>query len=233
MWAGLAVVLALAVVGFFVGIRQDTTAAIPTKFAVEGGVVTAPLARSNEELSVRPWSTEHRRWTPRPASPAMPVMTADDAAKAGALLRRVSRRAYEGAPPTIPHPIGQASGVECRACHERGAAIGAAIAPPFGHDSYTMCTQCHVPEVAPLPPTDPARGASAAANTFVGWRGAEAPYRLGPDSPPQIPHRTLMRERCLACHGPNGRQGLQSSHPERKDCRQCHAPSAAADQRAL
>ncbi len=179
MSAGLAAILSLAVVGFFVGIRQETEAERPVHFAAAARGPRAPAARTNQQLSVRPWSTEQRRWAPaalqEQAPRRDPVTTQDSEAKASALAERAKRRAYEGAPPTIPHPVGQASAVECRACHERGARIGSAAAPPWSHGRYTLCTQCHVPEVAEIPTPAPARGAAAARSSFVGLRGAASP----------------------------------------------------------
>ena len=49
-------------------------------------------------------------------------------------------------------------------------------------------------------------------------------------APPVMPHSTLMRVNCLACHGPNGYRGLRTTHPERLNCVQCHAVAAEADQ---
>jgi hypothetical protein len=40
-----------------------------------------------------------------------------------------------------------------------------------------------------------------------------------------------MREACASCHGPSGKRGLRSTHPVRASCQQCHARSAALDQR--
>jgi predicted CXXCH cytochrome family protein len=49
--------------------------------------------------------------------------------------------------------------------------------------------------------------------------------RATPGAPPRIPHRTLMRENCVACHdGPGAREEARTSHPERWRCRQCHVP---------
>lgn len=218
----------LAFVGFFVGIRERRQPASPREYPSNSSLGEAPLARSHEELSRRPWSTEARVWTPDTRRDVTPVSPRNSQAKSEALKARARGRAFEGAPPTIPHPVGQASGIECRACHERGATIGEAVAPPWSHAHYTMCTQCHVSEMPPLGTLD---NAAAVANSFVGVRGAAAPYRAYEGSPPQIPHTTLMRERCSSCHGPHGRPGLQTSHPERLDCRQCHAPAASLDQR--
>jgi nitrate reductase (cytochrome), electron transfer subunit len=57
---------------------------------------------------------------------------------------RASRRAYEGAPPTIPHAIEQRGHPDCLSCHEHGARIAGHIAPRPTHAFYQSCTQCHV-----------------------------------------------------------------------------------------
>ncbi|MBK6532709.1 MAG: hypothetical protein IPF99_24875 [Deltaproteobacteria bacterium] len=41
-----------------------------------------------------------------------------------------------------------------------------------------------------------------------------------------------MRGRCESCHGVLS-QGIRSTHPWRESCTQCHAPSAALDQRPM
>ena len=42
--------------------------------------------------------------------------------------------------------------------------------------------------------------------------------------------RGLYQANCLGCHGVNGKSGMQTSHPERVSCTQCHAPSAELNQ---
>lgn len=154
---------------------------------------------------------------------SVPVPGYDGAAKSPAEVR-AARRAYDGAPPTIPHDDW---GMRCGACHDaQGVAVaGVGFAPASPHDgtdvagATTRCGQCHVPV------TD--RG------TFVrsGFVGLAQDLRPGeratPGAPPTIPHRTLMRENCLACHdGPGAREAFRTSHPERTRCRQCHVPIA-------
>ena len=73
--------------------------------------------------------------------------------------------------------------------------------------------------------------ATFAANAFQGLASPTHGERAWDIAPPQIPHQGVMRERCMSCHGPNGRDALQSSHPERQSCTQCHAAAASDDLR--
>ncbi len=65
-------------------------------------------------------------------------------AKELALTRRATRRAYNGAPPTIPHPIDQHSSQACVACHGQGVRTVSLRIPKMPHPFYASCTQCHV-----------------------------------------------------------------------------------------
>ena len=138
---------------------------------------------------------------------------------------RADRRAYDGAPPTIPH---ESFGADCGNCHnERGRSVsGVGFAPASPHDgtryagATVRCRQCHVFQT-----TDEL----FVANSFEGVpQDLAAGDRATPGAPPRIPHRLLMRENCAACHdGPGAREGIRTDHPERTRCRQCHVPVAA------
>jgi len=144
-----------------------------------------------------------------------------DAARPTSGTARAERRAYDGAPPTVPHAD---PGAACSACHDAdGQAVGEAFAPASPHvgtvraGGTQRCRQCHV-----FVTTD---------EMFVESRFVGLPQTLGhapratPGAPPVIPHRLLMRENCAACHtGPSARPEIRSSHPERWRCRQCHVP---------
>jgi cytochrome c-type protein NapB len=155
----------------------------------------------------------------------------------GAVAARATRRAYAGAPPTIPHPIQQQSAASCLACHEAGVKIGEKVAPRMGHAPYASCTQCHVTSIEPRPwrvgvtARDGGEGRLLAVNTFAGLPSFGRGDRAHPGAPPTVPHPTLMRARCETCHGPEGLLGLRTPHPYRQSCSQCHAPSARLDQR--
>jgi len=147
------------------------------------------------------------------------VPEADGAVKSAADVR-AGRRAYDGAPPVIPHA---SFGTNCSACHNaQGMPVeGTGYAPASPHEgtdkagATTRCQQCHVFV------TDDDLFVSS---DFVGLQqDLRRGGRLNPIAPPTIPHRTLMRENCLACHaGPGARQEIVTSHPERTRCRQCH-----------
>ena len=150
-------------------------------------------------------------------------------APSGAVARstgeRAAGRAYDGAPPTIPHDAAVGA---CVTCHDGdGTAIdGIGVAPASPHGdtaadgAFRRCRQCHVPETgAPLFVT----------SLFTGlpqgpWQGS----RATPGAPPTIPHTLQLRGECLTCHAGSGaRAEILTTHPERTRCRQCHVPEAA------
>lgn len=139
--------------------------------------------------------------------------------KLAAIADRAKNRAYDGAPPTIPHPVDAHSVASCLACHGEGLKVGDRIASKMSHAMMTNCTQCHV-EQSPVP----------VETTFVGVYRAGPGKRASPGAPPTIPHHTWMRENCNSCHGLVTRPGTRTTHPWLTNCTQCHAPSAALDQ---
>jgi cytochrome c-type protein NapB len=152
--------------------------------------------------------------------PRAPVPPADQPMPSATLVR-AARRAYDGAPPTIPHPD---PGAACVACHDAdGQAVGTSFAPPSPHagtleeGATRRCRQCHV-----FVTTDGAFVDSR----FVGLpQNLRRGGRATPGAQPTIPHRLQMREHCLACHGgPAARPEISTPHPERTRCRQCHVP---------
>jgi cytochrome c-type protein NapB len=143
------------------------------------------------------------------------------AAVARSTEQRAAGRAYDGAPPTIPHDVQTSA---CTTCHdEDGSAIaGVGVAPASPHGvaatgAMSRCRQCHVAETV---------RAVFAGSVFTGlpqgrWRGA----RATPGAPPTTPHTLQLREACLACHaGAAARPEIRTSHPDRVRCRQCHVP---------
>jgi cytochrome c-type protein NapB len=55
-----------------------------------------------------------------------------------------ARRAWVGAPPTIPHPAHQHEAPACLACHRHGAKVAGKVATPTTHPERASCLQCHV-----------------------------------------------------------------------------------------
>ncbi len=162
---------------------------------------------------------------PRLDAPLPPVTAAD---RARALRERAERRAYEGAPPTIPHLVAEDAATDCLACHERGALIAGRIAPAMAHERYGSCLQCHAPAVRGAPFGEPP---PVAGTTFAGLEAPGRGTRAWAGAPPTIPHRLEMRSNCASCHGPSGRAPLRTPHATRQSCLQCHAQDAAAQAR--
>ena len=136
------------------------------------------------------------------------------------LEERAKRRAYDGAPPTIPHePFGQ----ECATCHAiRGKeipTIGFAPANPHLGDNregaLSNCTQCHLFKRSEALFVESEFQGSHSSGTHVA--------RAHSLAPPVVPHSINMRSNCLACHsGIAARPEIVCSHPERTNCSQCH-----------
>ena len=151
----------------------------------------------------------------------VPVPGREGAFKTAAAVR-ADRRAYDGAPPVIPHPDFNAN---CTSCHTKvGLAIpDVGFAPPMPHGStsglsaFANCRQCHVFRKS---------GDAFRESGFAGLRqDLRRGRRLHGMAPPVMPHPVFMRENCTACHaGPAAREEIRCDHPERANCGQCHVP---------
>lgn len=134
---------------------------------------------------------------------------------------RAERRAYDGAPPVIPH---MRMGTGCTNCHSQtGIQFGEmGFAPPMPHsidaDAFARCEQCHVYAEEQT---------VFAENDFIPLRqDLRKGRRATSTSPPVMPHPVFMRENCAACHtGPAAREEIRCTHPERVRCGQCHVPA--------
>lgn len=230
----LACVIAVAVVGYFVGIRQGATIADPPAPPAMTPVDDSEAlpARGYVEMAGRPFGA-NLEWKSTLASlerprhdPLAPVERDErEEARQAVLEARASLRAFDGAPPVVPHPIDQRSSASCLACHGEGIVAGDVVAPKMSHPYMPNCTQCHVEQHAPeLGPAGPV------ANEFVGLRSWTGGTRAWPGAPPTVPHPTFMREDCLSCHGSTGPAPIRTTHPWQQNCLQCHAPAAVLDQ---
>ncbi|MFO0930778.1 MAG: hypothetical protein U0736_27730 [Gemmataceae bacterium] len=149
--------------------------------------------------------------------------------KQAALADRARNRAYDGAPPTVPHPVQPGSDTLCLSCHRDGIKVGDRVASKVSHPPYTNCTQCHAEaDYSAMRLQEASREGS-----FVGVYRAGPGGRASPGAPPTIPHATWMRQDCTSCHGVIARPGLRTTHPWLTNCVQCHAPSAELDQVAF
>ena len=229
-----AVVAGVALVGFLVGTGAPSEAARTEEPAASATEAPPAPTYASLRASARGgagWSEDMAALRASGPSALEPVPLAGTE-KASDLAARAARRAYDGAPPRIPHAIRQDAAPECLACHEEGLRFRGLLGTPMSHTAYTSCTQCHVVTESPIPGgADLIPDPRDVPNVFVGLEATPAGPRAWSIAPPQLPHTTWMRERCDSCHGVNGRDAIRSSHPWRESCQQCHAQSAALDLR--
>jgi len=226
--------VAIALVGFWGGVNQPR---LPTRspeshpVVATGPVLRVPSYRDLREGSRgvnRDWASNFDKFKQeRPG--LFDVVVKSPELKAAAILDRTRTRAFEGAPPVVPHPIVQQSAQSCLVCHGEGLKLGDKLATRISHAHFTSCTQCHVEAETSGPFDAVIAGASGYENTFTGIERSGPGTRAMGGSPPQIPHTMWLREDCTSCHGLVARPGLRTSHPWLSNCVQCHAPSAELD----
>lgn len=230
-----ALAMGAASLGFVVGMREPTAPERGARSrADDKNPPAAPHAVPYPRLAEdhpRPNAHWHSRLaslkseTPDPFA----VVVRTEELKQLALADRAAVRAFDGAPPTIPHPVEQQTDANCLACHGSGMKIGERVASRMSHIKLSNCTQCHI--ATPSLPFATPRGPNE--SNFVGVYRAGAGERAWTGAPPAIPHTTWMRQDCASCHGLVSRPGLRTTHIWRTNCTQCHAPSAALDQAAV
>lgn len=238
LWIGLVTAGCGAAIATSLDSGQPSTPPTATPTTVAG--VPVPAARQQGPQQLVPASVLNERaseslaWrlnNPAPIviseSRANPAAVADKfAARVRANEQRAALRAYEGAPPVIPHPIADLNIQTCRACHAEGLRAGDKVAKMVSHTFLTNCTQCHVESAGPLLGSEP-----APPNSFAGLRpSGYGGTRAWAGAPPVMPHTTFMRTNCVSCHGEHGYDGWRPDHLSRTNCVQCHAPAAAFDQ---
>lgn len=234
-------VIAIAVIGFFVGIG----AGVPKPHGVDDSLFTdhgsshavftdtklIPALRYADIAGTAMGPTKSWQATPQSLPQAefdlYTKIEPSETEKAASSILRASRRAYNGAPPVIPHPVENTNDAACYACHSGGVKIADLKASVMSHAFLANCVQCHAPMApAPFQSLD-----ARVESNFVGLPAPQEGKRAYQGAPPTIPHSRWMRENCNACHGgPHGWAGMESTHPWRTNCIQCHAPSATLDQ---
>ena len=226
---GAAAIVGVAFVGFVAGTRDPQGTDRPRVVATAAAATTPATPETPTVPRYRDLALTRRGDNAQLYGAGLQAFALPPAGAPGerrvALTARSERRAYDGAPPTIPHPVEQQAAPACLACHEGGLAIGGKVARPMSHAPQQSCVQCHVPSADPRPPAlgdDPPR--AGASNGFVGLPSSGVGPRAWPGAPPQIPHAVFMRERCASCHGIAGHAGLRAQHDPRSSCLQCHVP---------
>ena len=128
---------------------------------------------------------------------------------------RDQRRAYDGAPPTIPHRVAELGRENCLSCHRPGSlANGQRVGPPRSHPAWGDCRQCHVEQQT---------STLYRTNAIVPLRWPARGFRHSEIAPPMVPHGIQNREDCAVCHvGEQAHPVLRVGHGNRQHCRQCH-----------
>lgn len=225
-----AVALGVVLFGFLSGIREPKPTERPhsPEATLTGKTPSAVTYSELHDLKIGPnanWDdTIAQLKYDRPGIFAPVVRT--DEMKLAALADRAANRAFDGAPPTIPHPTAGLYAASCVACHGEGLKVGDKIASKMSHPYMSNCTQCHVEQNR----GELAFDAPRVENTFAGVYRAGPGNRASAGAPPTIPHHTWLRENCNACHGLITRPGTRTTHPWLTSCTQCHASSATLDQ---
>lgn len=236
----------LAVSGFFMGMRQterqptrmDFLEAMKQDGAVPQDLQDIPEAPKYKDIAHTKWQA-NSDWKftlanlPRAVPPVRGAPVASASERAASVGRRSSLRAYDGAPPVIPHAIDTINVSSCISCHGPGTDLVISGKRPaeMSHPWITNCTSCHVPADGLRAVTAPSDTRLVVDNGFSGKPSAGAGPRAYGTAPPTTPHPVWMRQNCMACHGPGREQAIRTSHPERRNCLQCHAPNAAFDNR--
>lgn len=236
----------LAVSGFFMGMRQTENqaprAGLPVlknhPHSTEAPLAEIPEAPHYQDIPGAAWlANRDTHFTladlPRALDPPAALAAADPAEIAAAVARRASRRAYDGAPPVIPHAIDSISAAACASCHEQDSnvVIGGTRPAEISHPWISNCTSCHVPADGLRQHTAPLDTRLQVENSFLGKTSPGSGPRAYGEAPPTVPHPIWMRQNCMACHGPGREHAIRTSHPERQNCLQCHAPNALFDNR--
>jgi len=185
-----------------------------------------PRGNSRQETITKRLNSPSPRVVPE--SRANPAAVPDKlAARVRSMEQRASLRAFDGAPPVVPHSVADLNIQSCLACHADGLKAGDKVAKMISHTTLTNCTQCHV-ESQPNGdhPNDLSLG-----NLFVGLRpSGYGGTRAWAGAPPVMPHTMFMRTNCISCHGEHGYDGWRPDHLSRSNCAQCHVPAAQFEQ---
>lgn len=235
-----AIAVGIGLVGFLVGIAEPVIPQRAVKLVAvtptESSIV-APSYRDITSASVGP----NRTWTSslttlkQPRPDLFASVTRTSAMKDVALQDRLRTRAFDGAPPVIPHFVEQQSAQSCLVCHGEGLLLGSRIATKISHPHYANCLGCHVEmagglTIATSVPSVNSGVVSAPSpnpgNVFAGILRAGPGTREMPGAPPTIPHTLHLRGDCMSCHGLIARPGLRTTHPWLQNCLQCHVAAA-------
>lgn len=235
------IVCMVSVSGLFMGMRQtEASTELLVADEIEGNLISGdiPAAPRYADIENTPWLA-NRDWSfnfddlPKAAPDYSPQQALSADELAAALIVRSDLRAFDGAPPVVPHQIDQLSSNSCMLCHsmESTLSIGDKRPATISHPYFANCTQCHIPADGLRQLTEEEKSRLIVASYFQGRNESGTSTRAYTDAPPTIPHPLWMRQNCVSCHGPGREFAIRTSHPERQNCLQCHAIGPGFDNR--
>jgi cytochrome c-type protein NapB len=242
----LIIVSMASVSGFFMGLRQskddDQWQSLwqPADEASEEEQKIFPIAPLYKDIPNTPWKA-NKEWRndlanlPRQKMNLGAQKPLGTAERVLVLKGRSERRAYDGAPPMIPHAINYRDVDSCNVCHAQDAnvLIAGRRSPAMSHPFMANCTQCHAPAEGLAMIQHSGTVGLVVENQFVGVSHSGSGSRAYRGAPPTVPHRISMRQNCMSCHGPGMPDAITTSHPMRSNCLQCHAQDANYDNREM
>ncbi len=234
----------VSVSGYFMGMRQsmtDETDSSPWLSAespnerLQGIYPEAPLYK---DIPTTKWKA-NRNWKneldnlPRETPELGPQKQLNESERTIILAERAERRAFDGAPPTIPHAINYRDVQSCVVCHNQDAnvLVGGIRTPAMSHHYMSSCTQCHAPSEGLSIVVRSGTTGLVVENKFKGNKHYGKGSRAFQGAPPTVPHPIWMRQNCSSCHGVGMPDAIVTSHPQRSNCLQCHAQNANYDNR--
>ncbi len=232
------VVFVVSLSGFFMGLRQTVR---ETRLSGELSGLPLETGEARQESGAAPVAVSYSQLASAGFGPnasfrsemssLIPPQSETVQERPEVIAERRARRAFNGAPPVVPHPISQSYSVTCLGCHEEATRIDTVVSPGISHPVYQSCTQCHVSSegLGTEWNTGTYRLSPFGQNRFTGHHELMPGERAYDDSPPTIPHVVHMRQNCNSCHGPLGTSPIRTTHPERKSCMQCHVPGTGVE----
>lgn len=240
------IVAIMSVSGFFMGMRQSTNDGdwrsswqnVPDVSAEE--LSEYPKVPEYGQIPEASWKA-NKDWSnvlshlPQLAPDLGEQTPLGPAERMMVLKGRAERRAYDGAPPVIPHAINPRDVQSCTVCHGKDSnlVIAGRRPPVMSHPPLVNCIQCHTPMEGLAMLQHSGTVGLVVENQFTGQERVGGGTRAYPGAPPTVPHRIAMRQNCMACHGAGMPNAIVTSHPMRANCLQCHAQDAGYDNREM
>ena len=225
----------VSVSGFFMGLRQSTRGEGETSpwLSVQestqqekANYPEAPLYKdipSAEWKANKDWKNELSKLPKEPIDRS-PREALDKEALAHILIARINRRAYDGAPPTIPHAINYRDVRSCSVCHSQDSNVLVAgqRAPAMSHPYLANCTQCHAPSEGLAFAVRSGTTGLVVENAF---HGTKRSGKRHPGLPRSASHgaASCLDEGKIACHAMDRGCLMPLSHLTRRDRIVCSA----------